>query len=270
MYRLNKYLLYYNVFISLCSVALVLYFSIVTNINVSPIIYCFTFFGTLGIYNLFRLYPSINDYFKHRSSFSFDLIFYSLIICAVCYWFIPNDIKLFYIIPAVLSLAYKFPLIDKKDLRSLPYLKVFIIAAVWILAGAIPVLQNTLPDYGLNKKLVMIMVSQFFFFIAITIPFDVFDVEKDKMKTLATTMGTKRAIIVAKICLIIHVAIAILKEPSSMEIIGHVVIATLTFIVLSSYKHLQQRQLQYYCVDGLIILQTLIIYFLHWSHELLC
>ena len=130
--------------------------------------------------------------------------------------------------------------------------------------GAIPISNAMEYDRENIKLIILTMISQFFFFIAITIPFDVFDVEKDKMKTLATTMGIKKAIIVAKICLALHVLIAIAKDPSSNEIIGHLVIAGIAFTILSLYKKLlHHRTLQYYCVDGLIILQTFIIYFLH-------
>lgn len=261
MYRLNKYLLYHNFFISTCSVALVLYFSLVTKTKVSVLIYCLTFFGTLCVYNLFRIYPSIKDYFKHRSSFSFELILYSLLLCVIFYLLLPIKFKLIYLLPIALSLAYKFPVIDKKDLRSIPYLKVFIIAIVWILIGSIPVIYNV--EHVGSREIILTIISQILFFIAITIPFDVFDVKKDKMKTLATSMGTSKAILIAKSCLILHIILAMYKDSSFKEIIGHIIIGSIAFIILSFHKRLHNRGLQYYCVDGIIILQTLIIYFLH-------
>src|ERR1700752_556271 len=208
-YRLNKYLLHYNIFISICAVALVLYFSVVTHTKINLIIYPMTFFGTMGVYNLFRLYPTFKAVIKHKSLTSFKLIILSLVLSGLCYLLLPKSLKLLYLVPIILSLFYKFPLFNHKDLRSLPFVKVFIIAAVWILAGAIPVIKGIHMGNEPNSDLWIRMVAQFFFFIAITIPFDVFDMEKDRIKTFATGMGKANAILIAKIALLLHLIGAI-------------------------------------------------------------
>lgn len=263
LYRLNKYLLHYNIFISICAVALVLYFSVVTHTKVNLIIYPMTFFGTMGIYNLFRLYPNLKEVIKHKSLTSFKLIIISLVLSGLCYLFLPKDLKLLYIAPLILSLFYKFPLVKHKDLRSIPFVKVFIIAAVWILAGAIPVIKDIGSENNISSDLWLRMIAQFFFFIAITIPFDVFDMEKDHIKTFATGMGKTKAIVIAKIALTLHLLCAIWVSVNYQEGLAHFAISSITFIILSLHHYLKSRKLQYYCVDGLIILQTLFIILLH-------
>lgn len=259
IYRLNKYLLHYNIFISMCAVSLVLYFSVATQTSVPPSIYIMTFFGTLAIYNLFRLYPNLKEYLKHPTLTSSKLIIYSLVLSGVCYLVLPKELKLLYVLPIILSLCYKFPIINHKDLRSIPFIKVFIIAAVWILIGAIPVIQQAESIHTLIPR----MAAQFLFFVAITIPFDVFDVEKDKIKTFATKLGAKKAIAVAKLCLVLHLFLAVANSLNYQEMIAHVIVSAITFMILSIHHRLSSRKLQYYCVDGLILLQTFLIIILH-------
>ncbi len=263
LYRLNKYLLHYNIFISICAVALVLYFSIVTHTKVNFFIYPMTFFGTMSIYNFFRLYPNLQEYTTHKSLTSFKIIILSLIISGLCYLFLPKDLKLLYMLPLVLSLFYKFPLLNHKDLRSLPFAKVFIIAGVWILAGAIPVMKEMTAGNNYDHSIWLRMLAQFFFFIAITIPFDVFDMEKDTIKTFATAIGKNKAILTAKFFLLMHLICAIYASENYREILAHFFVALITFIILSLHRYLTSRKWQYYCVDGLIILQTLVILLLH-------
>jgi len=263
LYRLNKYLLHYNFFISICAVCLVLYFSIVTHTKINPVVYPMTFFGTLAAYNLFRLYPDIQEYLKHKSLTTFKLILLSLALSGFCYLLLPKELKLLYILPLLLALLYKFPFINHKDLRSVPFAKVFIIATVWILTGAIPVIKEFSSGNSFNHQLWLRMLAQFFFFIAITIPFDVFDMEKDQIKTFATGMGKDKAIFLAKIALALHLLLAIYVSENNREVWAHGLIVFITYITLSLHRYLTSRKWQYYCVDGLIILQTIFILLLH-------
>lgn len=259
-YRLNKYLLHYNIFISMCAVALVLYFSTITNQKVSPIIYTMTFFGTLGVYNLFRLYPTFQDYFQHKNLRTYKLIFFSFIFSGVCYLLLPLNLKILYCIPVLLSLSYKFPIIFNKDLRSIPFIKVFIIASVWIVIGAGPILLS--PEQT-HTHLYLRMLSQFLFFISITLPFDVFDANKDRIQTFATKMGNTKAIGIAMTCLFAHLILACLISNNHKEMAAHCIISIITFFILINYQKLTSRKWQFYCVDGTIILQTIIILWLH-------
>lgn len=259
LYRINKYLLHYNIFISICAVALVLYFSIITHQKVSLAVYGMTFFGTLGVYNLFRLYGTFTDYIRHKNLSAFKLIFFSFSFSVICYLLLPVNLKILYCIPAILSLSYKFPLLFNKDLRSIPFIKVFIIAAVWIFMGANPMISSA-PN---QMHLYLRMLSQFLFFIAITIPFDVFDADKDRIQTFATQMGKSKAITIAKIALTLHLILACFNSNNLKEVIAHLIISITTMIILMNYQKFTSRKWQFYCVDGMIILQTFIVLLLH-------
>lgn len=259
---LNRYFVRYNFFISFCSLALLSHFSVLTHHPVSPLNYIFSFFGTLCIYNLFRLFPSLDDVKQRLSSIAVELILYSSILCIIAFYLIDDTIKYYYLIPIIISLGYKFPIFLKKELRSLAFFKVFIIAFVWISIAAIPLFSDQ-SDAITKHTLSVLIIAQFFFFIAITIPFDVFDMKKDEMKTIATRFGATKAIYLSLASACIYLAIHLLTDNSVKEKIAHSIVFLITISIISQYKKLKTKTLQYYFLDGLIIFQTLVIYLLH-------
>ncbi len=259
---LNRYFVRYNFFISICSLALLAYFSVLTHHRVSPLNYIFSFFGTLCVYNLFRLFPSLNDVKQRLSTIAVELILYSSILCVIAFYLIDDNIKYYYLIPIIISLAYKFPIFLKKELRNLAFFKVFIIAFVWISIAAIPLFSDQL-DAITKNTLSLLVVAQFFFFIAISIPFDVFDMKKDEMKTIATRFGATKAIYFSLACACVYAIIHVLTDNTIKEKIAHCIVFLITISIISQYKKLKTKTLQYYFLDGLIIFQTLVIYLLH-------
>jgi len=262
LYKLHKYLIHYNFFISLCSVALILYFSILSHQPVPGYIYVLTFFATLFAYNLFRNYQSVREYLARYASFSSELITFSLLLCIICYALLPTPLKLFYAAPALLAMAYKFPLFGKNNLRNSFFLKVFIIAMVWIMVGAGALFYD---QFSLSRveHILPLAIAQFLFFVSITLPFDVFDVEKDQFKTFPTVFGVKITMTISKLCLLGYAVMNVAYSDSLPAKTGHAIVALVTLLVLLSYKKLEHKITRYYFVDGLILLQTFIIYFFH-------
>jgi len=94
-----------------------------------------------------------------------------------------------FLAPVVIALLYSVPLLKWKGealrLRDIPGIKIFLIAAVvaWITV-VFPLYENTFPlDQG---KVIQLFLHRFCFIFAITIPFDIRDVEADKLKELKT------------------------------------------------------------------------------------
>ena len=141
-------------------------------------------------------------------------------------------------------------------------MKVFIIAFVWISIAAIPLFTDQL-DAITKRELLPLIITQFFFFIAITIPFDVFDMKKDEMKTIATRFGATKAIYLSLASACIYVTIHVLTDSTAKEKIAHCIVFLIATVIISRYKQLKTKTLQYYFLDGLIIFQTLVIYVLH-------
>ncbi len=262
MYKLHKYLIQYNFFISLCAVALIKYFSVLSGQAVPGYIYALTFFATLCTYNLFRIYPTFRSFAQGIRSFPFELIVYSLLLCMVCYCLLPWQQEVFYLLPAVLALAYKFPVFGRTNLRSTAFLKVFIIALVWVLAGAGALLYQR-PAMAELRYLWPIILGQFLFFIAITLPFDVFDADRDHFKTFPTVFGAKISMTISIVCLMAYAVISISCVDTFPEKIAHGLVALTAYTVLLFYKKMARKIQRYYFVDGLILYQTFIIWLFH-------
>ncbi|MBS1651833.1 MAG: hypothetical protein JSU07_07480 [Bacteroidetes bacterium] len=254
--RINVFLVRYNVLISLCAVSLLGYFSIITKIHVSALYYVLTFFSTLSLYNMYRLFPNIISFRAYKRSLGIELILYGVTITAITFSLISDSLKYLYLVPFIITIIYKFPIILKKELRQIPFLKVVIVALVWVLIGLIPFLHDEIKSPE-NLKL---FFPQFLFFIAITIPFDIFDVKIDTIKTTANLFGVNKSLFLAKVFLILFLVSALLLPLSFNIKVSHIIVSIVAFVVLLNLKNLKSKAMQYYFVDGLIIFQLLLVY----------
>lgn len=91
---------------------------------------------------------------------------------------------------AVLSLFYAIPIKGLKGLRNLPYLKLYLIALSWVGLGVV------LPFVVHHRFLIVnwnFAGQVFLFFLAITIPFDIRDMELDTQITIPRKFGWRNA-----------------------------------------------------------------------------
>lgn len=161
----------------------------------------FIFFGTLCLYALHRLVGlSRAEGFKDQGRyfvierFRSHISLYALLAGLATIWFawqLPWRVWWWLLIPAIISLAYVFPIFSRRRrLRDFHYIKIFFIAlawswiTVWIPAVHIGRTHN-LPVY-------LLLLERFFFITAIGIPFDIRDLEIDRangVKTIPTWLG---------------------------------------------------------------------------------
>lgn len=114
------------------------------------------------------------------------------------------------LIPAtVVATVYILPIIPLGGkwikLRELPYFKIFIIVAVWMVLSLLPLVSETSP-LPQNKPLQLLLLQRLFFLLAVTIPFDLRDMEFDRnrgIKTLATRLGAERSIQTSHLLLVL-------------------------------------------------------------------
>lgn len=94
---------------------------------------------------------------------------------------------LFFIL-GVISLFYALPLKKVKGLRNIPFIKLFLIAFSWIILCIILPFSTTKTPINWSFT-----AQLFLFFIAITIPFDIRDVNYDTQPTIPKVVGWKKA-----------------------------------------------------------------------------
>jgi 4-hydroxybenzoate polyprenyltransferase len=111
---------------------------------------------------------------------------------------------------ALVSLLYTMPILGKnRRLRDFNYIKLFLIALVWSITTAF--IPSLLLDLS-PLSIALISLERFFFFIAITIPFDLRDAvidEQIQVKTLAHVFDKTNNLRLAILSLFVSVILLI-------------------------------------------------------------
>lgn len=128
----------------------------------------------------------------------------------VCLYFMDIKSWLILIPTGIISFFYVVPIIPFYDksptLRDLPYLKIILIAIVWSLIIVWLPFVNINDTIGLsNQDFIIAIIQTALFVIAITIPFDIRDLEYDNstnLKTFPQLFGIKGALLFSSLLLI--------------------------------------------------------------------
>lgn len=177
----------------------------------------FIFLGIFSIYGAQRLmqvphYRSHSTNERHRWILEHkDTLKYAigtaLVPAAILAFFIPLRALLLLLIPFAISILYSLPMPEirgKRSLREIPLLKSFLVALSWTLISV--TFSGYSMDPGLFRRpaLYLLMPPVFLFTWALTIPFDLRDMEQDRQDevlTLGHTLGVRRIRLLALLSL---------------------------------------------------------------------
>jgi hypothetical protein len=213
----------------------------------------------LATYNLFRYYHDFKQFVAGNQSLRFWVVIASLLISFACFLFFEVDLKLAFLILGILTFCYKFDLIWKIHLRKVPFLKLPIIVLVWVISGCIFSLLN--PALKISDSQVWIFIGiQSLYFAAIAIPFDVLGLIEDNIVTIPSKIGVKRAFLFSKTLLIIAVSIVFFFSNNSFFQLPFLLFGAITLLFIQLCENLKNKQLQFYLLDGTILLQTFIFW----------
>lgn len=272
--HLASFFLKSNIFIAMCSIAMVLTGRLLLShaqLHFPHALVVAVGCATFIIYNLTQLL--INERvarFKQPPS-GLDLtqnnaiIRLLLLICSVALltslFFLRWQVITVLAFLGVLSLLYNIP--DQylhrgyQSIRSIPLLKIFVIAFVWASIG------SWLPYYcasGQWQQGLWLFWAQFCFIMAITLPFDIRDYRQDESSRLLTIpgiIGIRNTRWLAICFLLLHLVIMLM-------FFGHTLVPTLLLVAASGpllvYAHCD-RPYWYFTglLDGLILLQYLLL-----------
>lgn len=150
---------------------------------------------------------------RNRKILLFSAVIAGCISCILMFFMTKNFILL--CIPlSFLSILYVIPFYRYKGkkvaIRNLPYIKVFIIAIVWafVIVG-LPYYNNT-EGFDFSSNAGWLFLSQLIFIIAITLPFDVRDLNYDiatNIKTFPSQFGVRNTIMLSEFLLICFILI---------------------------------------------------------------
>ena len=202
--RIAGGLLYSSVFISFCAYSLTVETYLLTGVPVSLPIAAFVFSATLFTYNLSSVqsmlrHPQQNRYRQHTSWSQRNkkvLAGIGLIsIAAAIFLYFSFDLNIdawFLLHLALISVGYTIPIFYRekaiKPLRSIPLLKVFLIAYVW---AAVTVFLP-LMDAGMlvwDTEVLLLFLRRFLFILALALLFDIRDYTYDRTTNTLTFPG---------------------------------------------------------------------------------
>jgi len=233
LYPLVNFILYSSLLIGLGALCLVFHTELWMDYDSTLNVYSsFVFSSTVLLYGTHRLVGiSKSKKFANQgrflviNTFKNHIIVYSIISFLACCWLffqLSFKIQLILMAPIAIGAAYSLPLFPgKKRLRDLHYIKIFLIALVWAhITVVVPVYFH---GDQLSLKSMLLAAEQVFYFMAITLPFDIRDLDVDRenqVKTIPATIGlgaSKRLSLLFALGSCLMVLIAYFLQLQSLE-----------------------------------------------------
>ncbi|SIT88148.1 UbiA family prenyltransferase [Pontibacter indicus] len=218
-------LLYSSVFISLCAFGLTVETYLLTGLDVSLPMAGFVFLATLFTYNTSSLQRMWRGWRASEAGQSWSirhqrelavLALLSLLGAAILFFLYGLRLNLWFVLAlALISVGYTVPLSRKrlKPFRSVPLLKVFLIALVW---SAVTVLFPLIDAAAaLDNSMLLIWLRRFLFILALALLFDIRDYTYDRRTRTLTfpgLLGEKYTRLLSLALLLLYLLLVLLTE----------------------------------------------------------
>ena len=284
------FLLFSNIFISLCAVAQGLVTYHLLRQPPDKYVLMFLFCSTLVVYNLSMLLsnpknPQKSPFKRVQWIFSHHRLIISItLVAALCViplalWYFSFQAKLLMGFAGLISLGYNFPFLklnDKKiGLRNLPGIKLFLIAFVWATSCVLlPIveLESTFKTAVSLEETLLLVAKRFLFICAITIPFDIRDLFQDKLyelKTIPVMLGEKKAWIFCQAILVLYcVLLVFFTKTINVDVIALTLTLFLTGWLIFKSNFKRNEYFYFLYLDGTMIVQFLMLWASGWLVKL--
>ena len=152
---------------------------------------------------------------------------------------------------------------EKKSLRDVPGIKIFMVAISWsFLCGLMPIWLSGISSINVGQ-VILVCAEKLFFIVAITIPFDIRDLRHDKESnsTIPQVFGVKKSIYIA-IGLLVFGALCLLftSSVSSEVATGLMLSYTITMILLLFVDEDKPELYFSGLIDSSMVLQLLLVW----------
>jgi 4-hydroxybenzoate polyprenyltransferase len=220
--------LFNNLYIGFCAAFLAFSVKAILKLNSGFHVEIFIFLSTVSTYTLQRIIPRYlncpvgesKSVFKTHS-YNFLLSVLTLMAAlAVFFSFFNNKsailpwLCLIFILCLWYSAEIRIQELHIKNLRSFPYLKLFLIAGTWICAVVfIPVAEAGKDIF--NYEVLFAATELLFFLLAVILPFDIRDIHADLsigIKTIPLRLGEERSKVLAVLLLLLSGGISLLRS----------------------------------------------------------
>ncbi|MEN0002974.1 MAG: hypothetical protein AAF798_02475 [Bacteroidota bacterium] len=243
----------------------------------NPLVF-FVFSATLCLYALHRIVglQKVKPFQDHGrylviARFKYHILVYAILgLLGSAYFFfqLQQPIQLALVLPSILSIAYVIPILGRKRrLRDFHFIKIFLIALVWAwITVGVPGINQQL---SWSLHLWLMTVERALFIFAITLPFDIRDLQIDQftsVKTLPQQLGVKGTKWLALTLLTLAFGASLLNYQIDAYTLKNLLALTLSYLLALACNLLADRiQHDYFftgLVDGLMLIQCLLILFL--------
>jgi 4-hydroxybenzoate polyprenyltransferase len=244
----------------------------------------FLFSATLFLYCFHRLYRldfrTDSEKMAERHSWVRNnrLLFYLVLAMAGAatllsiFLFIPFRVFLLLTPVALISLGYTIPCIPLKDrwirLRDIPGIKIFLIAFVLGLTTVLlPVIAHGERNSLRDPAILFIFIRRVLFIFAITIPFDIRDMEYDRQNktlTLPVLFGINRSKQFALLALILFCVLAViqftcLEKTGLLYVLALILSAGVSGWAIALSGKTQKAHFYSFYLEGTMLLQCLLV-----------
>ncbi len=270
------FLLYSNLWIACAAAAMAVQtqFLLMGSVQPTPLL-GFIFFATLLLYALHRIiglqkagpFQSHGRY-KVIAQFKRHISFYaavSAVGAVICFLQLTRPLQLATILPALAALGYVLPFWGGRRLRDLNYVKVFLIAIAW--AWITVYLPAREFGMGWNIPMYAMVLERAFFVFAITLPFDIRDLEIDRfngVRTIPARWGLRAAKLLSLACLLAMLALAWLNFHIDVYNPGHfralALSALITYALVAAAGRVQHDYYYTGVLDGMMVLQFALVW----------
>jgi 4-hydroxybenzoate polyprenyltransferase len=275
------FLLFSNLFMSLCAVAQALVTFHLIGCKPVPAVLALLFTSTLGIYNFSILlskpkkpelspYRRVRWFFSHyRLMVTFTIV--SLLSLIPLFFMLSMESRILLVFLSILSFCYSLPLFTigehKFGLRNIPGLKPFLITLVWTLSCVLlPILEaEDLHIADVSMRDTMILIAKRFLLIgALTVPFDIRDLFQDRqsgLKTIPVAWGEKNAYLFCQVLLAGYVALLFLFRNNGFNLDFFALTSTAILMGWLIFRSKWEKNEFYYFfyLDGVLILQYVML-----------
>ncbi|WP_298320309.1 hypothetical protein [uncultured Aquimarina sp.] len=209
----------------------------------------FSFVGAIVAYNFVK-YANISELYHRRLTKSMTGIKILTAVCAIIFLYFGYQLSidtLIWMLPFVLlTILYAVPIFpNKKNLRSVAGIKIFIIGVTW--TGITVLIPIIYAEGGLEFNMIIEIIQRFLFVVVIMLPFEIRDLEYDgkELETIPQKIGITRTKVFGSILLVVFLLITVFKgELFSTEILSTV---SVTIISLLFLWGTDKKQSEYFC-----------------------
>ena len=228
----------------------------------------FIFFGTITGYNFVK-YAGVAK--LHHRSLTNDLkiiqIFSFFCFLALCYFAYKISIETLLITTPfnVLTILYAVPFLSgfDKNLREVSYLKIIVVAFVWV--GFTVLIPAIDAGVNLDLNIVMLFLQRFLIVVALILPFDIRDVKYDaiSLQTIPKKIGVEKTKKLGLILMVFSLVLEYLSSSLNELKTPFMIFFFLVIIFLMRAKINQSKYYSSFWVESLPIVWWLVLLGFH-------